>query len=194
MIKAPNNKQRRTAATIPALLRCLAPAPSFSGDTGARLIRRRFRDGDFESVLGRGWRQVNPVKQADRPTVKKTETQFLCGQLPAHAVAFKCPAGGDHSAVVSQIWRVGHAVARPRADPTSRRRQPRRAVSRAGRNGLIAHAQTSVQRWCVRARTTRLRRKVGRLRTAGKADGLTKAKAERALRRMLELDRSSAMP
>ena len=33
----------------------------------------------FDLGLRKGWCQVNPVKQADRPTVKKTETriQFL---------------------------------------------------------------------------------------------------------------------
>ena len=40
----------------------------------------------------------------------------------------------------------------------------------------------------------RVRRKVGNVRTEGRADGLTKAQAERALRRMRELDRPSATP
>ena len=40
----------------------------------------------------------------------------------------------------------------------------------------------------------RVRRKVGNIRTEGRADGLTKAQAERALRRMRELDRPSATP
>ena len=40
----------------------------------------------------------------------------------------------------------------------------------------------------------RVRRKVGNVRTEGRADGLTKAQAERALRRMRELDRPSPTP
>ena len=40
----------------------------------------------------------------------------------------------------------------------------------------------------------RVRRKVGNVRTEGRADGLTKAQAERALRRMRELDRPQAAP
>ena len=39
-----------------------------------------------------------------------------------------------------------------------------------------------------------MRRKVGTVRTAGRADGLTKAQAERALRRLRELDRPSPTP
>jgi integrase len=40
----------------------------------------------------------------------------------------------------------------------------------------------------------RVRRKVGSVRTEGRADGLTKAQAERALRRLRELDRPSVTP
>ncbi|MDQ6775271.1 MAG: tyrosine-type recombinase/integrase [Actinomycetota bacterium] len=40
----------------------------------------------------------------------------------------------------------------------------------------------------------RVRRKVGDVRTEGRADGLTKAQAERALRRMRELDRPPVAP
>jgi hypothetical protein len=39
-----------------------------------------------------------------------------------------------------------------------------------------------------------VRRKVGDVRTEGRADGLTKAQAERALRRMRELDSPPAAP
>ena len=39
-----------------------------------------------------------------------------------------------------------------------------------------------------------MRRKVGTVRTEGRADGLTKAQAERALRRLRELDRPSVTP
>jgi hypothetical protein len=40
----------------------------------------------------------------------------------------------------------------------------------------------------------RVRRKVGDVRTEGRADGLTKAQAERALRRRRELDSPPAAP
>jgi len=40
----------------------------------------------------------------------------------------------------------------------------------------------------------RVRRKVGDVRTEGRADGLTKAQAERALRRMRELDSPPVAP
>jgi hypothetical protein len=40
----------------------------------------------------------------------------------------------------------------------------------------------------------RVRRKVGDLRTEGRAEGLTKAQAERALQRMRELDSPPAAP
>src|SRR5690242_4830329 len=40
----------------------------------------------------------------------------------------------------------------------------------------------------------RIRRKVGNVRTEGRADGLTKAQAERALRRMRELETPRVAP
>ena len=46
----------------------------------------------------------------------------------------------------------------------------------------------------VRARRPARPRKVGAVRTEGRADGLTKAQAERALRRMREIDSPRSAP